>query len=238
VVGPQHIKAKKGEIAGRVVVSGDPARVAQLSNGLKGARLVNDNRGLVVYSGEFEGKEFTVACHGIGAPSLAIVVEELVMLGAKAIVRLGTCGGLLKPMAIGELVVATRATYLGGTLSQYFGKRRVVPEPDSELTTLLLDTARSEGVKCYAGPVFSSDAFYAEDPDFVRRWSAKGCVAVDMECATLFGLGMLRSVKTAGALVVSDNLQNQEPVVDARALRGRMERAGNIVFKSLAKVCF
>jgi 5'-methylthioadenosine phosphorylase len=235
VVRPQHIKAKKGEVAERVVVSGDPARVTQLSNGLKGARLVNDNRGLLVYSGEFECKEFTVACHGMGAPSLAIVVEELVMLGAKAIVRLGTCGGLLRRMAIGDLVIATGATYLGGTLSQYFGERRVVPEPDSELTALLLDTARSERVKYYAGPVFSSDAFYSEGPDFVRRWSAKGCVAVEMECATLFGLGMLRSVKTAGALVVSDNLQNQEPVVDAIALRRHVERAGNVVFKSLAR---
>jgi 5'-methylthioadenosine phosphorylase len=235
-VGPQHIKAKEGEVAERVVVSGDPARVTQLSNDLKDARLVNDNRGLLVYSGEFGGKEFTVACHGIGAPSLAIVVEELIMLGARAIVRLGTCGGLLRPMTVGDLVVATGATYLGGTLDQYLGERRIVPKPDSELTTLLLDTAQDEGVKHYAGPVFSSDAFYAEDSDFVRRWSAKGCVGVEMECATLFGLGTLRGVKTAGALVVSDNLWNQKSVVDAKALRRHVEKAGSVVLKSLARV--
>ena len=236
MVGPQHIKAKKGEVAERVVVSGDPARVTQLSSDLRHARLVNDNRGLLVYSGEFEGKDFSVACHGIGGPSLAIVVEELVMLGAKAIVRLGTCGGLLRPMTVGDLVVATRATYSGGTLDQYLGGKRIIPEPDSGLTTLLLGTARSEGVKYYAGPVFSSDAFYAEDPDLVRKWLAEGCVAVEMECATLFGLGVLRGVKTAGALVVSDNLRNRESVVDARVLQRHVEKAGNVVFKSLAKV--
>lgn len=234
MVDPQHIKAKRGEIAERVIVSGDPARVIQLSYELEDARLLNDNRGLLVYSGEFEGKEFTVACHGIGAPSIAIVVEELAMLGARAIVRLGTCGGLLKPMAVGDLVVATSATYLGGTLSQYLGRRRITPKPDKGLTSLLLDEARAEGVKHFAGPVFSSDAFYAEDPDFVRRWSSKGCVAVEMECATLFGLAMLKGVKAAGALVVSDNLCNNDPVVDARALRAPVKKAGEVVLKSLA----
>jgi 5'-methylthioadenosine phosphorylase len=234
VIGPQHIKAKRGEIAGRVIVSGDPARVIQLSHELKGERLVNENRGFSVYSGEFEGKEFTIACHGIGAPSVAIVVEELIMLGARAIVRLGTCGGLLRPMAVGDLVVATSATYLGGTLDQYLRGRHIIPKPDPELTTLLLDEARTEGVKYYAGRVFSSDAFYAEDPDFVRRWSSKGCVAVEMECATLFGLSKLKGVKAAGALVVSDNLCNKEPIVDARALRAHVKKAGGVVLKSLA----
>jgi 5'-methylthioadenosine phosphorylase len=236
VVNPQHIKAKKGEVAKRVIVAGDPARVTQLSKRLIGARLVSENRGFLVYTGEFRGEEFTIACHGIGAPSIAIVVEELIMLGARAIVRIGTCGGLLKPMAVGDLVIATEAAYLGGTLSEYLGDRRIKPTPDSGLTRLLIDTAHVAGTKYCAGPVFSSDAFYSGDTDLVSRWSTRGYVAVEMECATLFGLGTLKGTKTAAALVVSDNLHRMEPIVDAEVLREPVKNAADVVFKSLARV--
>jgi 5'-methylthioadenosine phosphorylase len=229
---PQHIKAKKGDIAERVVISGDPARVAQLSGILKHRKLVNENRGFLTYTGEYDGKRVTVACHGVGAPSVAIVVEELIMLGAEAIVRLGTCGGLLKPMRIGDLVIATSAGYMGGTLDYYYKDKKLTPKPDARLTDFLVGSAKSEGIKYYTGPVFSADAFYAEDPGFVGRLARRGYVAVEMECATLFGLGMLRKVKTACVLSVSDNLSEAQPMVDAEALRQYVARAGKIVLKS------
>lgn len=232
---PQHIKAKKGDIAARVVISGDPARVAQLSNALAQPRLVNENRGFLTYTGEYEGQDVTVACHGIGGPSAAIVVEELTMLGAKAMVRLGSCGGLLKTMKIGDMVIATGAGYKGGTLDYYFGKK-VVPKPDSELTRLIIASAKDQGARYYAGLVFSSDAFFAEDPNFVRRSTKQGYIAVEMECATLFGLGKLRRVKTASMLLVSDNIIEGEPIVDAKALGEHVTRAGNIVFTSLNRL--
>lgn len=232
MVGPQHIKAKKGEIAERVIVSGDPARVQQLSKKLKDVKLVNENRGFITYTGFYEGKRFTVACHGVGAPSAAVVIEELIMLGAKAIVRLGTCGGFLKEMKIGDVVIPTGAAYLGGTLQQYV-REHITPVPDFELTRLLVENAKKERVKHYLGAVFSSDAFHAEDPDFVNRWTSRGYVAVEMECATLFGLGMLRHVKTASALLVSDNLAEMQPMVDAEALKKYVENSSKIVFNAL-----
>jgi 5'-methylthioadenosine phosphorylase len=232
---PQHIRAKKEEIAERVIISGDPARVTQLSESLKDRRLVSENRGFLTYTGGYEGRRFTVACHGVGAPSAAIVIEELIMLGAKAIVRLGTCGGLMKPMRIGDLVIATSAGYLGGTPDHYFKDEKVVPKPDLRLTDLIVDSAKSEGIKCYTGSVFSSDAFYAEDPDFVRRLVDGGYVAVEMECAMIFGLGRLRNVKTACALLVSNNLSEAQPMADSEALREHVERAGRIVLRSLAR---
>jgi len=229
---PQHIKAGPGDVAKRVVVSGDPARVIQLSGMLKGRRLVNENRGFLTYSGEYGGKKLTVACHGLGGPSIAVVVEELIMLGARAIVRLGSCGGLLKQMKIGDMVIATQAGYKGGTLDQYFG-RRITPRPDKDLTELLKDAAKAQGTECYYGPVFSSDAFYAEDLDFVEASTEEGYIAIEMECATLFGLGKLRGTKTASLLLVSDNIAEASPLVDASALRRYVARAGEIVFESL-----
>jgi 5'-methylthioadenosine phosphorylase len=232
---PQHIKAKPGEVARKALISGDPARVTQLSTLLKRPRLVNENRGFLTYTGEYKGEELTVACHGIGGPSAAIVVEELIMLGAKAIVRLGSCGGLLKPMKVGDMVFATEAGYPGGTLDQYFG-RKIAPRPDVELTALLVDSAENKGLKYYKGPVFSSDAFYAEGPGALGRLARKGYIAIEMECATLFGLGKLREVKTASALLVSDNATKKATIVDADALRRYAIRAGEMVFASLRRL--
>ena len=232
---PQHIKAKPGDIADRVVISGDPARVVQLSNALERPKLVSENRGFLTYTGSYDGQDVTVACHGIGGPSIAIVIEELIMLGAKAMVRLGSCGGLLKPMRIGDLVVATRAGYNGGTLDYYFEKK-IAPKPNAELTELLVASAKSQGTRYNTGPVFSSDAFFAEDPSFVRKSVKLGYIAVEMECATLFGLGKLRRVKTASALLVSDNILDGEAIVDVKALGEFTANAGKIVFKSLTRL--
>jgi len=233
---PQHILARRGDIAERVIISGDPARVVQLSGLLKRRKLVNEHRGFLTYTGEYEGKEYSLACHGVGGPSAAIVVEELAMLGARAIVRLGTCGGLLKPMKAGDLVVATGAGYLGGTLDYYFRGRKPTPKPDRGLTGLIMESAKEEGMGYYAGRVFSSDAFYAEDPGFVGRMARRGYVAVEMECATLFGLGMLRGVKTASALLVSDNVARAEPMSGAGALGSSVAKAAKVVLKSLNRV--
>jgi 5'-methylthioadenosine phosphorylase len=232
---PQHIKAKRGEIADRVIVSGDPARVEQMSQGLKDCKLVNENRGFLTYTGYYEGKQISISCHGVGAPSAAVVVEELIMLGARAIFRLGTCGGFLKPMKIGDLIIPTGAAYLGGTLLQYVGSEHLSPVPDFELTKQLVETSKKQNVKYYIGPVFSSDAFYAESPDFVSKWSKRGYIAVEMECATLFGLGMLRGVRTASALIVSDNLAEMQPMVDAQVLRQYVDRIGKIVLDALSQ---
>ncbi len=230
---PQHIRARKGDIAERVVISGDPARVELLSKLLRPRRLVNRYRGYLTYSGRFRGEDFTLACHGIGGPSAAIAVEELVMLGAKLIVRLGTCGGLLKSMKVGDLVVATGAGYLGGTLDHYFGGRRIAPRPDARMTKLLIEGVAKEGLRCYTGQVFSTDAFYNEKKDFGDGPANGRYSAVEMECATVFGLGMLRGVKTGCLLIVSDNASQAVPMADVGALRDHAVRAGRIALASL-----
>jgi 5'-methylthioadenosine phosphorylase len=235
MTGPQHIKAKKGEISDRVIISGDPARVLQLSQSLKDSKVVNENRGFLTYTGYYYGKPITISCHGVGAASVAIVAEELVMLGAKALLRLGSCGGFLKQMKIGDLIIPNGAAYLGGTLHQYIGNEHISPVPDFELTRQVVESAKKNRVKYYLGPVFSSDAFYAEDPDFVSKWTKRGYIAVEMECATLFGLGMLRGVKTASALLVSDNLAEMQPMVDAEALKRYVESASKIVFEAISQ---
>ncbi|RLE73846.1 MAG: nucleoside phosphorylase [Thermoprotei archaeon] len=235
---PLHILAKPEDVAERVVVAGDPARVRQLAGMLDGARLVNENRGFLTYTGRYEGVEVTVATHGIGAPSAAIVFEELIVLGARAIVRLGTCGGMVSGMAVGDVVIPYGAAHRGGgTLGMYIADGYLPAVPHPHLLSALVESAEELGVSYRLGVVFSSDAFYAEDPEFVRRWSSRGVVAVEMECATLFTLGLLRRVKTGALLVVSDVLVEgpAKEMATAEELREVVERAAHVAFRALLK---
>lgn len=235
---PQHIKARPGEVAERVVVVGDPARAEMLAGMLDSARLVNRNRGFYVYTGRYGGVEVSVAVHGVGAASAAIVFEELRMLGAKVMVRLGTCGGLVESVDVGHAVVATGAGYNpGGTIGQYFGGVNPPAAPDPRLTLLLEEEARRVGLEVHAGPVFSSDAFYAEDPGFARRMASLGFVAVEMEAATLFSLAQLRGYRAGALLVVSDNLviPGKERLLGHEELKGYMEKAARAVLEALSK---
>ncbi|MEM4560946.1 MAG: purine-nucleoside phosphorylase [Candidatus Caldarchaeum sp.] len=230
---PQHLKTK--DVAKRVVAAGDPARVVQLSKMLDSPRLVNENRGFITYTGTFQGVPVTVACHGVGGPSSAVVFEELIMLGARLIIRLGTCGAFVKGIKNGEIVIPTGAAYIGGTLKQYIPDVHITPVPSYEVLTTLVNEMKSHGLAGHVGPVFSSDAFYAEDPEFAAKWAKRGYVAVEMECATLFGLGMMRGVKTGSALIVSDNLAEMTPMVDAEYLKPFVEKAGRAVLSAAVK---
>lgn len=235
MIGPIHIKAKKGEVAERVIVAGDPARVEQIASMLEDTKLVNKNRGLLVYTGKYEGIPISVAMHGIGGPSSAIVFEELHMLGAKIIVRLGTCGAMFKGAKIGDAVIPTGASYYPGGLFRQYLKSEIClcAVPDLEVVTKIVEACRKHGLRFYVGPVVSSDAFYAEDPNFAEYWSSKGVIAVEMECATLFMLGLLRSFRTGALLLVSDSLVEDLGFASAEELKPYVERAVKALLDAL-----
>lgn len=232
---PVHLRMKPSDLSSLVVTAGDPARIEQLAKLLREAKLVNSNRGLTAYTGYHRGKRITVAAHGMGGPSSAIVFEELRMLGAEVIVRLGTAGGMISGLSVGDLVVPTGAAYGEGSLRMYVPDGVLPAVPDLGLTTAILQRCIATNVKYVAGVVFSSDAFYAEDSSFLDKWTKRGVVAVEMECATLFTLGILRGFRTASLLVVSDSLVNksQKSLALADALASSVDRAARIVFDVL-----
>jgi len=233
---PAHIKAERGQIAERVVIAGDPARVELLSRQIEDTRLVNTNRGFLTYTGSHNGLEVTIACHGIGGPSSAIVFEELVSLGAKIIVRLGTAGGLRKEIKKGEFIVPTFAGYITGPLVQYCERIPPCTIPDLELTLAILNEVKKRNIRPYVGPVFSSDAFYVESKNLAEALSSNGYVGIEMECATIFGLGMIRNVRTASLLVVSNNLVEASELADAKELQPYVEIAGLAVLDALTRI--
>ncbi|MEM1542053.1 MAG: purine-nucleoside phosphorylase [Ignisphaera sp.] len=238
MMGPIHIKAKKGEVAERVIVAGDPARVEQVASILDNPVLVNRNRGLLVYTGNYKGIPISVAMHGVGHPSSMLVIEELIMLGAKAIIRFGTCGAMVKGLKIGDLIIPTGAAYHpGGAFYQYLRDNVCMAcSPHYEILKALVEETEKAAVKYAIGPIVSSDAFYAEDPEFVKRWSSRGIIAVEMECAGLFMLGAMRGMKTGALLLVSDSLVEELGFATAEELKYYVDRASRIVLEALIKV--
>lgn len=235
---PFHIKARPGDIAENVIAVGDPGRVKILSELLEDIRIVNENRGLLTVTGKYKDKPVTIATHGMGCPSAAIVFEELGMLGAKRIVRLGTTGGMRGDIEIGDIVVATGAAYPQGGcgIGMYLGGSCGPTAPDPILTTRISEELDKMGIRYYMGPVFSSDAFYAEDPEFARKWSKKGVIAVEMEAAILFVLGWMRGWSTAAVLVVSDNLLAEKKyLATSEELKERIKQVARAILEVFTK---
>jgi DeoD family purine-nucleoside phosphorylase len=188
------------EVAERVLLPGDPGRALRLAQQLLEApRMLNHNRGLWGYTGTADdGAPLTIQSTGIGGPSAAIVAEELIALGARRLLRVGTCGALADGLALGDLVVPDRVLAEDGTSRTLGAGDSVTPE--AQLQRALLAACDSASV----GTVVSSDLFY--DPDAARaaRWAAEGALAVEMEAATLFTVAGRHGVAAACVLAVSD----------------------------------
>jgi uridine phosphorylase len=193
------------EVAERVLLPGDPQRALAVSQALlESPKMMNARRGLWGYTGTApDGGLVTVQSTGMGGPSAAIVAEELIGLGARVLLRIGTCGALSADLSLGELVAAEAALAADGT-SQALGAGERV-EPDPELTSKL-ETPRVT--------VVSTDVFYEEREGIEERWAAAGAQAVEMESATLFMVARRRGVRAASLLGVTD------------LLLGRRERLG------------
>ncbi len=236
---PIHIRANPGDVAEKAIIVGDPARARQLADLLVNARIVNENRGFITYTGEYEGVDVSIATHGVGAPSAAIVIEELISLGAKTIIRLGTAGALRREIGIGDVIIPTGSAYnYGGIYAQYLGGFISYPAiPDHTVLTVLVQSLVRAGIKPWIGPVYSSDAFYAEE-DLVNVMGSRGILAVEMETAILFLLGLIRNVKTGAVLIVSNNLTEGRAgrFLTAGELRDVVLRVGKAVLEAITAI--
>jgi DeoD family purine-nucleoside phosphorylase len=201
---PIHVRAEPGDYAEACLLPGDPLRAKYVAETfLENAEQKNWERGMLGYTGAFRGRPVSVQATGMGCPSAAIVVEELVQLGVKRLLRIGTCGGLQPDLRLGDLVVALSAVPADSTAQHLIGEPHA-PTADWELVHGAVHAAKELGKPVRVGPIVSSDLFYNPDDGQYRRWSDRGILAVEMEAAVLFTLGALRKVKTGCLLTVSD----------------------------------
>ncbi len=198
-----HLHAEPGDYAPLVLLPGDPSRARRIANrfdgGLEAARLVNEYRGLLGWTGTYQGRPISVQTTGMGTPSFAIVAEELLRLGVRQLIRLGTTGALQSDIRLGDLVIATASSPGDGTTAAFMGGRPYAPAPDFRLTHALVHAAEGLDVPFHVGPIASVDVFthYHPDPDYVRPWRDAGVLAVEMEASVLFYLAAARGVQAA-----------------------------------------
>jgi DeoD family purine-nucleoside phosphorylase len=201
---PIHVRAESGDYAEACLLPGDPLRAKYVAETfLEDVQQRNWERGMLGYTGTFRGRPVSVQATGMGCPSAAIVIEELVMLGVKRLLRIGTCGGLQPDLRLGDLIVAVSAVPADSTALHIAGEIHA-PTADWGLVHSSVHTAKELGKPVRVGPIVSSDVFYNSDDGQYQRWSDRGILAVEMEAAVLFTLGALRKVQAGCLLTVSD----------------------------------
>ena len=218
-------------LAERVLLPGDPGRALLLAQALlHEPKMFNHNRGLWGYTGAADdGELLTIQSTGMGGPSAAIVIAELHDLGARTLLRVGTCGGLGTGLELGQLLVVTEALAQDGTSRALGAGDRVAPA--SELLARLRAAA---GPAAATGPVVSTDLFYDGPADSEQLWRAGGALAVEMEAATLLALAARRGVRAGVLLIVSDLLIPHRRRIEAEALREAEHRLGRAAVAALA----
>lgn len=188
-----------------VLLPGDPKRSERISKHFDESRRVAEYRQFITYTGNYRGVPVSVTSTGIGCPSTAIAVEELRRIGADTLIRVGTTGALQEDIDIGDIVIAHAAVRMDGATRAYVPIE--YPAVASlEVSNALIEAARRLGVPHRLGIVWTSDAFYAEDPELVSRWGRAGVLSVEMECSMLFTLCGLRGLRSGAILAVDGNL--------------------------------
>ena len=208
---PIHVRAEPGDYAEAVLLPGDPLRAKYIAETyLDDVVQTNAERGMLGFRGTWEGKPVSVQATGMGCPSAAIVIEELVMLGCKRLLRVGTCGGLQAQHALGDLIVALTAVPADATARHLVGDEPHCPTASWELVHGAVHAAKELGQPMHVGPIVSSDVFYNPNEGQYERWSGRGVLGVEMEAAALFtvaaigGIGKVQGVQGGCLLTVSD----------------------------------
>ncbi len=219
------------DLAERVLLPGDPGRALRLAQGLLEApKMFNHHRGLWGYTGRADdGAALTIQSTGMGGPSAAIVIAELADLGARRLVRVGTCGALDRALSLGELLVVREALSEDGT-SRALGAGERTHASEGLLSALT--SAAPPGA--HSGAVVSTDLFYDGPAGQERAWLGRGAMAVEMETACLFALAARRGLDAAAILVVSDLLLAERVRISPEEL-GRSEGLmGAVATRALA----
>jgi len=220
-----HLRCSKKDVAQRVLVCGDPGRATKISEYFEGAKLVNSHRGLLTYTGTYNGERVTVSTTGIGAPSAAVVLEELAILGTKAVIRVGTTGGIGKEVLLGDLIVPTEAIPLDGATKAYM-REGAVPKADADIVDALRWRLEREGVRHHVGRVCTSDTFYLEEEKDAKKWSSRGVLSFEMECSVIFAIGSLRGYRAGALLAVTGRICGKgDRVLDDRTTSKSIENS-------------
>ena len=216
-----HVNMKKGDVGRYVLLPGDPGRCEAIAGNFDDAHFVTSNREFATYTGTLLGEKVSVTSTGIGCPSTAIAMEELIELGADTFIRVGTSGGMQPYLRIGSLAIVTGAIRDEGTSRQYM-PIEFPAVPDLDVVCALREAASQSGVSYHLGISQSKDSFYGQhQPERMpvaaellerwRAWKKGGAICSEMEVSTIFILGSIYRKRTGGVMLISGNQESNQP---------------------------
>ena len=215
-----HLNIRPGDVGRYVITPGDPKRCEKITRYLDNARLIADNREYITFTGELDGVKVSVTSTGIGGPSAAIAMEELVRCGADTFIRIGTCGGMDINVKGGDIVIATGAIRAEGTSKEY-APIEFPAVADLDVTNALIGAAQKLNMNYHCGIVQCKDSFYGQhEPEtkavsyeLEQKWQAwlrMGCKASEMESAALFIVAAYLKVRCGSTFLVVGNQERNK----------------------------
>ena len=221
-----HIQLEKGDVGRYVLLPGDPGRCEVIAKHLDNAVHVATNREYVTYTGYLDGVKVSVTSTGIGCPSAAIAVEELVRVGADTFIRVGTSGGIQPGTKSGDLAIVSAAIRDEGTSSHYM-PMEFPAIADLEIVSALRRAAQIKGVRYRIGITQSKDSFYGEvEPersavsekllDRWRAWEIGGAICSEMEASAIFVIASMLKVRAGGIMAMhgEGEFGSLEPLIE------------------------
>lgn len=228
-----HIGAQIGEIARTVLMAGDPLRAKFMAESfLENPVQFNNIRGMLGYTGTYNGKRVSVMGHGMGIPSIGIYTYELFnFYDVETIIRIGSAGSYSRDLHVGDLILAMGACTDSNYGSQFGLPRTFAPLADFKLLRGAAEACEELGIRYKVGNVVSSDVFYAETPQ-ADKWIKMGVLAVEMEAAALY-MNAARAGKRALTIcTISDHVilgENTSPEEREKTFTGMMKVALSLV---------
>ncbi len=208
-----HLKCKQNEVNQAVLLPGDIERADYIgTHFFKNSVKIAENREFHIYNGTYENKSVAVCSTGIGCMSAAVAIEELIHIGCKYYIRIGTCGALSPEVNIGDIIIATGAVRGDGASKEYI-PLEYPAVADLQVVNALRKRADAKNINYHHGIIRTHDAFYMESPfafgDWKKRtsiWTRAGVLAIENEASTLFVIGSLKKVKVGAILVAVGHL--------------------------------
>jgi purine-nucleoside phosphorylase len=208
-----HIGAQPGDIAERVLLPGDPMRAKWIAETfLKDPVCYTQVRGMLGFTGTWQGVRVSVQGSGMGMPSASIYTHELINeYGAKSLIRIGSCGALAEDLHLGDVIAAIgSATDSNMNRVRFDGLIDYAPVADFSLLRTAADVADRRGVALRVGPILAADAFYTDRPDLYDTLADYGVLAVEMESAAIYTIAARYGARALTILTVSDHIKRGE----------------------------
>ena len=207
-----HIEAKKGEIAETVLLPGDPMRAKWIADTfLEDIVQYNDVRGMLGFTGTYNGKKISVQGTGMGIPSTLIYCTELITeYGVKNLIRVGSAGSYQKDVEIRDIVLAMAASTNSGLNTIRFNGADYAPTASFKLFQKAIEVAKDKNIPVKAGGILSSDEFYADEFESYKKWADYGVLCVEMETSGLYTVAAKHNVNALSILTISDSLVTKE----------------------------